>query len=162
MSTKTTLEVGQKAPDFTLPSQQGGTIELSALQGQWVVLYFYPRDNTPGCTLEAKAFQHNIDEFTEHNAVVLGVSTDNVDSHCKFAEKYSLNFHLLADEDHEVAEKYGVWVQKSMMGRKYMGIQRATFLIDDSGILAEIWPKVSPAGHAKAVLRALQDQEDYT
>jgi peroxiredoxin Q/BCP len=146
---------GKPAPAFTLKSGAGDTVRLAALRGKKVVLYFYPKDDTSGCTLEANQFQENLGEFEARNAVVLGVSPDSCAKHVKFAGKYGLSFALLADEDHAVAEKYGVWVEKSMYGKKYMGIQRATFLIDEHGKIAQVWPKVKPDGHAREVLAAL-------
>ncbi len=148
-------EAGKKAPAFTLPGSGGKPVKLSDFKGKRVVLYFYPKDDTPGCTTEAKEFQAAAADFEAANAVVLGVSPDGVEKHCKFAEKYGLGFELLADTEHAVAEKYGVWVEKSMYGKKYMGMQRATFLIDEQGKVAQVWPKVKPAGHAKQVLDAL-------
>lgn len=151
-------EVGKKAPAFTLPSSTGKKIKLSQFQGEKnVILYFYPRDNTPGCTQEACDFRDNIARFQSADTVVLGVSTDSVASHEKFAAKYELPFPLLADEDHAVAEKYGVWVEKKNYGKTYMGLQRATFLIDKQGKLAALWPKVSVKGHVDAVREKLAD-----
>lgn len=148
-------EAGTKAPGFNLPAASGANVRLSALQGAPVVLYFYPKDDTPGCTIEANEFQAALGEFEKRGAVVLGVSPDGTDSHCKFARKFGLEFDLLADTGHEVAENYGVWVEKSMYGKKYMGIQRATFLIDKAGVIAAAWPKVKPEGHAAEVLAAI-------
>jgi len=155
--TETTMpRVGQKAPAFRLPSVDGGTISLSQFKGSKnVVLYFYPRDDTPGCTTEACGFRDDISRFDRRDTVVLGVSADSLESHRKFADKFSLPFPLLADEKHEVSEKYGVWVEKNMYGKKSMGIQRATFLIDKSGKVAAVWPKVKVDGHVDAVLEAL-------
>lgn len=150
------LEAGKKAPAFSAKSSTGETVRLSQFKGRYVVLYFYPKDNTPGCTVEAKEFRDALDELEAENAVVLGVSPDSAESHCKFMERFELNFELLADEDHAIAEKYGVWVEKNMYGRKYMGVQRATFLIDPRGLIIQSWPKVRPQGHALQVLRALQ------
>jgi peroxiredoxin Q/BCP len=130
---------------------------LSQFKGkQNVVLYFYPRDDTPGCTKEACGFRDDIGEFQTAETVVLGVSTDTVESHEKFVEKFSLPFALLSDEDHSIAEKYGVWVEKNMYGKKSMGIARATFLIDKTGKVAAVWPKVKVDGHVKEVLKALE------
>jgi len=148
------LNVGDPAPDFSLPSDSGGTVSLQSLRGAKVILYFYPKDNTSGCTKEACAFRDAQPDFSAANAVVLGVSKDSVASHDKFKAKHDLPFTLLSDEDGKVCEAYGVWVEKSMYGRKYMGIERATFLIDENGILQEIWRKVKVAGHAEAVLKA--------
>ena len=149
-------EEGAKAPAFSLPSHAETTVSLAGLKGKPVVLYFYPKDNTPGCTVEAKGFGALSQAFEKAGAVVLGVSPDSVASHCKFAEKYDLGFPLLADTEHAVAEAYGVWVLKSMCGKKYMGIQRTTFLIDPSGKIARVWHKVKPEGHADEVLQAVK------
>ena len=150
------LEAGQKAPTFKLTSDAGEVIDLASLKGQAIVLYFYPKDDTPGCTIEAKEFRDAIPQFEDLGAVVLGVSPDSVESHCKFVGKYGLNFHLLADTEHTVAERYGVWIEKNNYGKKYWGVQRSTFLIDRDGKLAHVWPKVSPEGHATEVLDALR------
>jgi peroxiredoxin Q/BCP len=147
---------GAKAPAFSLPAHDGSTVGLAGLKGKPVLLYFYPKDNTPGCTVEAKGFGALAKAFFAAGAVVLGVSPDSVASHCKFAEKFDLNFLLLADTEHAAAEAYGVWVEKSMCGKTYMGIQRATFLIDPSGKIARVWPKVKPDGHAEEVLEAVK------
>jgi peroxiredoxin Q/BCP len=144
--------VGKKAPAFTLPASTGGKIKLSEFADKKnVVLYFYPRDNTPGCTQEACDFRDNIARLKSAQTVVLGVSTDSVASHEKFAEKFSLPFPLLADEDHAVAEKYGVWVEKKNYGKTYMGMQRATFLIGKDGKLKAVWPNVKVKGHVDEV-----------
>lgn len=147
---------GDKAPAFSAAESSGSTIRLSDFRGKHIVLYFYPKDNTPGCTLEAKEFRDAAGEIEAAGAVILGVSPDPVESHCKFRDRFDLNFLLLADEDHAVAEKYGVWVEKNMYGKKYMGVQRATFLINSKGVVAHTWPKVRPEGHAAQVLKALQ------
>ena len=150
--------VGDKAPSFDLPTCPKGRTKLSQFKGkQNVVLYFYPRDDTPGCTKEACGFRDDIAQFESADTVVLGVSTDTVESHEKFAEKFSLPFPLLADEDHAVAEKYGVWVEKNMYGKKSMGIQRATFLIDKTGKIAAVWPKVKVDGHVEQVKNAIEE-----
>jgi peroxiredoxin Q/BCP len=146
---------GAKAPAFELIAGDGSKVKLSGFKGKPVVLYFYPKDDTPGCTIEAKEFRDAVPEFTKRGAIVLGVSPDDTASHCKFTDKYDLNFPLLADTDHAVAEKYGLWVEKSMYGKKYWGVQRATFLIDGEGIVAKSWPKVKPEGHAEEVLDAV-------
>lgn len=146
-----TPAVGTKAPAFDLPAFPAGRCQLSQLKGKYVVLYFYPRDNTPGCTTEACDFRDRAPQFPPDEVVVLGVSTDSVESHRKFAEKFSLPFPLLADEEHALAEKYGVWVEKNNYGKKSMGVQRSTFLIDPNGKIAAVWPKVSVAGHAEEV-----------
>jgi len=149
------VEPGHPAPPFRLADAEGQIHTLSDYHGKTVVLYFYPKDDTPGCTKEACGFRDLHEQFTDHEVVVLGVSPDGVEKHCKFAEKHGLGFELLADTEHAVAEQYGVWVEKSMYGKKYMGMQRATFLIDEQGKVAQVWPKVKPAGHAKQVLDAL-------
>lgn len=150
------LNIGDKAPDFTLPSSGGGTISLSSLQGQPVVLYFYPKDATSGCTREACDFRDNLSVFNKIGAKIIGISRDSVASHDKFIKKESLNFPLVSDEDGSACSKYGVWVEKSMYGRKYMGIERATFLIDAQGRIAAMWHKVSVPGHVDAIIEALQ------
>ena len=151
------IEVGAKAPDFTLAADDGSKIKLSALKGQPVVLYFYPRDDTPGCTREACAFRDAKKQLAAVGAKVLGVSTDDVASHEKFRDKYKLNFPLLADPDHKVAEKYGAWREKNMYGKKSMGIQRSTYLIDAEGKVAHVWQRVQVDGHDAKVLAALQE-----
>jgi peroxiredoxin Q/BCP len=151
------LEVGTKAPTLNLPDAQGKKVKLSDFKGSPVVLYFYPKDDTPGCTKEACAFRDQSEAFKKLGAVVLGVSTDSSASHAKFRDKYSLNFPLLADESHEVSEKYGAWREKNMYGKKSMGIQRSTYLIDAEGKVARVWKKVSVDGHDAAVLEALQE-----
>jgi peroxiredoxin Q/BCP len=149
------LHIGDTAPDFTAPTQTGEMLALSALRGQNVILYFYPKDDTPGCTKEACAFRDAFPQFKGANALVIGVSQDSVASHKKFAEKYQLNFPLVADLDGAICNAYGTWVEKSMYGKKYMGIERATFLIDAAGTLRAIWPKVKVDGHEAAVLAEL-------
>jgi len=151
------IEPGEKAPDFTLATDGGGKIKLSSLKGQPVVLYFYPRDDTPGCTKEACAFRDQSKVLAKLGAKVLGVSTDDVASHDKFRDKFKLNFPLLADIDHKVAEKYGAWREKNMYGKKSMGIQRSTFLINADGKVAKVWKKVSVDGHDEQVLEALKE-----
>jgi peroxiredoxin Q/BCP len=148
------LEVGDKAPDFTLPTDGDGSVTLSKLKGQKVVLYFYPKDDTSGCTAEACAFRDLFPRFKKMDATVIGISRDSVKSHDKFKKKYELPFMLAADIEGKVTEKYGVWVQKSMYGRKYMGIERATFLIDEKGKIQQIWHKVKVPGHADEVMAA--------
>ncbi|MCC6797487.1 MAG: thioredoxin-dependent thiol peroxidase [Candidatus Hydrogenedentes bacterium] len=150
-------KVGTKAPAISVKDGAGKTVKLSDFNGKPVVLYFYPKDDTPGCTVEAKEFQASMKTFEKAGAVVIGVSPDSQKSHCKFAEKFGLTFTLLCDEDHAVAEKYGLWVEKSMYGKKYMGVQRATFLIDGDGKIAKVWPKVKPEGHAAEVLAAIKE-----
>jgi thioredoxin-dependent peroxiredoxin len=148
------LEIGDKAPEFSLPSDDGSKVALKALKGKNVILYFYPKDDTSGCTAQACAFRDTLPDFSKLKATVLGVSRDSVSSHDKFKSKYKLPFPLLSDEDGKVCEAYGVWVEKSMYGRKYMGIERTTFLIDGKGVIREIWHKVKVPGHAVAVLEA--------
>jgi thioredoxin-dependent peroxiredoxin len=150
--------VGDPAPDFSLPAVPGGPIKLKQFRGkQNVVLYFYPKDNTPGCTQEACDFRDQAPRLKKADAVVLGISPDSTASHEKFAAKFGLPFYLLSDPEHEVAEKYGVWVEKNMYGRKSMGIQRATFLIDKRGKIAAVWPKVKVAGHVEEVVAKLKE-----
>lgn len=153
-------QLGKKAPAFSLPASTGGTIKLSQFAGkQNVVLYFYPRDNTPGCTQEACDFRDNHASLQSADTVVLGVSTDNLNSHEKFASKFELPFPLLADEDHAVAEKYGAWGEKSNYGKKYMGLLRSTFLIGKDGKLKAAWPNVRVKGHVAKVAAAVQELE---
>jgi thioredoxin-dependent peroxiredoxin len=151
------LEVGSKAPEFSLVSDSGKKIKLSDFQGLPVVLYFYPKDDTPGCTKEACAFRDASKQLKALGSVVLGVSPDDVASHAKFRDKFQLNFPLLADPDHSLAEAYGAWREKNMYGKKSMGVQRSTYLIDSSGKIAKVWKKVSVDGHDTAVLEALQE-----
>ena len=150
------LQPGDKAPDFTLPTDEGPDIRLAGLSGKTVVLYFYPKDDTTGCTSEAKAFTGAAADFEKAGAVVVGVSKDPVKSHARFRQKYDLNVRLGADVDGHTVERYGVWVEKSMYGRKYMGIERATFLIDGAGVIRKVWRKVSVPGHADEVLAAVR------
>ena len=150
------LKPGSKAPAFSLPSDDGRTITLAQLQGKKVVLYFYPKDDTSGCTRQACEFRDSWQDVEAAGAVVLGVSPDGVASHGKFKRKYQLPFPLLADEDHAVAEAYGAWGEKSMYGRKYHGILRTTFVIDERGAIARVFEKVKPAGHAAEVLEAVR------
>ena len=150
------LEEGDKAPDFNAITTDGSTLKLSDLKGKHVVLYFYPKDDTPGCTKEACGFRDNNKAIEKSGAIVLGVSTDSPKSHQKFTEKFKLPFPLLADEDHAIVNAYDVWGEKTFMGRKYMGTHRVTFLIDPDGRIKKIWPKVSPDEHAKEVLEALK------
>jgi len=151
-----TLEVGQPAPDFTLPTDGGGTLSLKDLRGRKVVLYFYPKDDTSGCTAQACAFRDAKADFDAIDAVIVGISKDSVRRHDNFKRKYELPFTLGSDEEGEVCAAYGTWVEKSMYGRKYMGIERSTFLIDEEGILRQIWRKVKVPGHVEAVLAAAQ------
>ncbi len=147
---------GTKAPDFTLPSSNGQTISLKDLKGKNVVVYFYPKDNTPGCTVQACGFRDTHQAIEKHNAVILGVSPDNLKSHDKFIQKFKLPFTLLADEEKKMANDYGVWVEKSMYGRKYMGVTRTTFVIDQKGVIAKIFGKVTPKDHEKEVIEVLK------
>ena len=149
------LKAGAAAPDFSAASNGGGKVSLADFRGRNVILYFYPRDDTPGCTKEACAFRDHFAEFKQRGAIVLGVSTDPVKSHDKFAEKFKLPFLLLADEDHRIVTAYGVWGEKSFMGRKYLGTHRVTFLIAPDGRIKKIWPQVKPEEHAAEVLAAL-------
>lgn len=150
------IEVGQTAPDFALLSDSGEQVRLSQFRGSPVVLYFYPKDDTPGCTREACAFRDLKQDMEELGAVVLGVSPDTVESHRKFREKFKLNFSLLADVDHTVAEAYGAWREKVRFGKKSMGIQRSTFLIDADGVVRKVWKNVQVDGHDAEVLDALR------
>lgn len=150
----TGLEIGKKAPAFKLPTDSGGTLSLKSLAGQNVVLYFYPKDDTSGCTQEAIDFNGLKAQFTKANTIIIGVSPDSCASHDKFKAKYKLGFTLVSDETKEMLEAYGVWVEKSMYGRKYMGVERTTFLIDAQGKIARIWSKVKVPNHAKEVLEA--------
>lgn len=149
------LKEGDKAPTFTVATNGGGKISLADYKGQNVILYFYPKDDTPGCTKEACAFRDDFAEFKKKGAVVLGVSPDSVKKHDKFVEKFKLPFTLLADEDKAIANAYGVWGEKTFMGRKYMGVFRVTFLISPDGKIKKIWPAVKPEEHAAEVLAAL-------
>lgn len=151
------VEEGARAPDFDLPATQGGRVRLGKLKGRPVVVYFYPKDDTSGCTAQAKAFSEAADAFAQAGAVVVGISPDGLASHQKFAEKHGLNVVLAADEDRSAAEAYGVWVEKSMYGRKYMGVERSTFLVDAKGRVARVWRKVKVPGHADAVLAAVRE-----
>jgi peroxiredoxin Q/BCP len=149
------LAEGDKAPSFTLPDQNGGKVRLSDFKGETVVLYFYPRADTPGCTTQACGVRDRKADYAKAGARVIGISPDEVKAVDKFAGKYDLDFTLLADADHAVAEKYGTWVEKSMYGKKYMGVQRATFIIGPNGKIAKVFPKVSPKQHDDLVLKAL-------
>jgi peroxiredoxin Q/BCP len=150
------IDPGKKAPAFSLPDQEGEKHSLADYAGQPVVIYFYPKDDTPGCTKESCAFQDNLPKFKKSKAVVLGVSMLNSASKAKFADKYGLKFPLLADEDYSMMEKYGVWQEKSMYGRKYMGVARTTYLIDADGKVAKRWDGVKVDGHAEEVLAAVE------
>ncbi len=153
----TELNIGDTAPDFTLPTDGDGEITLSQLKGQKVVLYFYPKDDTPGCTKESCAFNENLSTLNKINTAVIGLSKCSVKKHDKFKAKYGLTFPLASDENEQTCEAYGTWVEKNMYGRKYMGIERTTFLIDENGKIAQIWRKVKVKGHVEAVMQAAQD-----
>lgn len=150
------VEAGQPAPDFTLPDQHGDEVTLSQFKGRPVVLYFYPRDNTPGCTTEACAFRDARDDYEQAGAKVIGVSPDAVKTHAKFAEKYQLPFTLVADTEKSVCEAYGVWQEKSMYGKTSMGVVRSTFVIDGEGVVRHVFPRVKVDGHSDAVLAAIK------
>jgi len=150
------LKIGDKAPSFTLPADGGARISLAELKGKSVVLYFYPKDDTSGCTAEAMAFSKDAKAFKAAGAVVIGVSKDSTASHDKFKKKYDLAVTLAADEETKLAQTYGVWVEKSMYGRRYMGMERATFLIDGKGIIRQVWRKVKVPGHSADVLAAVK------
>lgn len=151
------LPAGTPAPDFTAQTQDGQTISLKSLRGKPVVLYFYPKDDTPGCTKEACGFRDQYAQLQAKGAVLLGISTDSVKSHAKFARKYELPFPLLADEDHQIVRAYGVWGEKKFMGRTYEGIHRMTYLIGPDGSISHVWTKVKPETHATEVLAALTE-----
>lgn len=150
------LKVGDRAVEFSLAGNDGVVISLSQFRGKKVVLYFYPKDDTPGCTVEACSFRDVYDEILEAGAVVIGVSPDGTESHGKFRNKFNLPFYLVSDSDHQVAEAYGAWGEKSFLGKKYMGILRSTFIIDGEGMIRKVYPKVTPNGHAEEVLNALK------
>lgn len=154
MAKTTELAVGDRAPDFTMPTDGGGTIKLSELRGKTVVLYFYPKDDTSGCTKEACGFNDGLPDFKKLKAEILGVSRDSAASHDKFKRKYGLKFRLGSDAEGNVSEAYGTWLEKSMYGRKYMGMERATFLIDREGVIRGIWRKVKVPGHVEDVMKA--------
>jgi len=151
------LEPGTKAPDFTLPADDGAKVKFSGLRGKPVILYFYPRDDTPGCTREACSFRDRKAEMEQLGVAVLGVSPDDVASHQRFRDKHQLNFRLLADVEHQVAEKYGAWREKVRFGKKSMGIQRSTFLIDSGGVVHKVWKKVDVDVHDEQVLAAIRE-----
>ena len=150
------VDVGDKAPDFSMATDGGGTVTLTGLKGKKVVLYFYPKDDTPGCTKEACAFRDAMPDFSGIDAEIIGVSKDPVSKHDKFKAKHNLPFTLASDEESDVCERFGVWVEKNMYGKKYMGIERATFLIDGDGVVRNVWRKVKVPGHAQAVLEVVQ------
>lgn len=149
------VEAGKKAPDFKIPNQDGEAVSLSDYRGRNVVVYFYPKDNTSGCTTEACEFRDRYEDFRKLDAVVLGISADSVKSHTKFRDKLDLPFHLLADTEKAAHEAYGVWVEKKMYGKTYWGTQRATFVVDRDGVVRHVFPKVKPQGHAEEVKQVL-------
>ena len=151
------IKEGRKAPAFNLPSSTGDKLALKDLAGKYVILYFYPRDNTPGCTTEANDFNKALRKIKARDAVVIGVSKDSIESHCKFADKYKLKFPLLSDPDGKMLEKYDAWGEKNMYGKKVMGIERSTFLIDEKGVLRQEWRKLKVPGHVDEVLAAVEN-----
>lgn len=154
--TTESIKIGDKAPNFSIPISNGEVIALKTLQGKFIILYFYPKDDTPGCTIEANDFNELRQEFEENNAMLIGVSKDDLNSHEKFKKKYDLKFSLGSDTEGVVCNQFGVMIEKSMFGKKYMGINRSTFLIDKEGKIAHIWPNVSVQGHAREVLNVLK------
>ncbi|MET3599334.1 thioredoxin-dependent thiol peroxidase [Martelella mangrovi] len=152
------VKEGEKAPNFSMPVSDGRTVSLADVKGKSLVLYFYPKDNTKGCTVEAIAFSALADEFASAGAIIIGVSSDTLESHARFEKKHDLTVLLGSDEDHAVAQAYGVWKEKNMYGRKFMGIERSTFLIAPDGTVRRVWRKVKVDGHAEAVLAALRDE----
>jgi thioredoxin-dependent peroxiredoxin len=151
------LNTGQRAPDFTAKDANGNTHTLEGYQGQKVILYFYPKDDTPGCTKQACNFRDNLPDFKGLNVTILGVSRDDEASHAKFSKKFDLNFPLLADTTGQITESYGVWVEKSMYGKKYMGIERTTFLLDEQGVIQHIWRKVNVDNHVSDIQNVLKE-----
>ena len=151
------LKIGDKVPSFSLPSSTGKDINIADLKGKNIVIYFYPKDDTSGCTIEAKDFSCAIDQFSKLNTIILGISRDSLTKHNKFIKKHDLKHILLADETTEVCEKFSCWVEKSMYGRKYMGIARKTFLVNQDGIVVQIWPNVKITGHVDEVLATVKD-----
>lgn len=149
-----TIAIGDRVPDFSLPADDGGKLGPADFRGRKLVLYFYPKDDTPGCTTEALDFTARMAEFAAANTAVVAISKDSVSSHCRFRDKHKLTVPLLSDESGEVVERFGVWGEKKMYGRTFMGIERATFLVDADGIVRRVWPKVKVAGHAEEVLAA--------
>jgi peroxiredoxin Q/BCP len=151
----TSLQVQDKAPDFSLPDSQGNIVTLKDFFGKWLVIYFYPKDNTPGCTTEALEFSEYLEKFQAAGATIVGVSPDSEKSHCKFIEKHNLTIQLLSDSEHQMAENYGVWGLKKFMGKEYLGILRSTFLVDPQGQIAHIWKNVKVKGHVVEVWQTL-------
>ncbi|MSR87672.1 MAG: thioredoxin-dependent thiol peroxidase [Candidatus Zambryskibacteria bacterium] len=154
-----TIRVGLKAPDFSLPDQNGKVHKLSTYKGKWVLLYFYPKDDTPGCTIEACTIRDQFQDFKKIKAVVLGVSKDSVESHKKFADTYKLPFTILSDEDKKIIKKYGVWGEKILYGKKYVGVNRTSFLIGPDGKVKKVYQNVKPPKHAEEVLRDIKEKE---
>ncbi len=154
------LKIGDKAPDFTLPTDGEGKISLSQFKGEKVVLYFYPKDDTPGCTTESCSFNENLQSFNKIGVNIIGLSKCSVKKHNKFKEKYDLNFPLASDENNDVCERYGTWIEKSMYGRKYMGINRSTFLIDEKGKIIQLWRKVKVTGHVEDVMNTITNESN--
>lgn len=150
------LQVGAKAPIFSTFDQNGKRVSLSDFEGKKIILYFYPKDNTPGCTKEACAFRDKITQFQDLNVVVIGVSIDSIKSHKSFSDKYQLPFTLLSDTDKDIVTNYGVWGEKTMYGKKYFGINRVTYLIDEQGLISEVFPKVKPETHAEEILKLIE------
>lgn len=155
------IEVGQKAPDFNLPDKDGKMHALKEFKGKKVVLYFYPKDNTPGCTKQACAFRDNMNRFNDKNVVIIGISKDSPKSHQKFADQFDLNYLILSDEDLQAIEAYGVWVEKNMYGKKYMGVSRSTFVIDEQGIVEKVYKKASPDKNAGDIIDYLESDESH-
>lgn len=151
-------KIGQDAPHFSAPDQTGSTVNLEDKKSSWLVLYFYPKDNTPGCTTEAKEFSEYLEQFKELGADIIGVSPDNEKSHCKFIDKHDLSIQLLSDPDHKVIEAYGAWRLKKFMGKEYMGVVRSTFLISPEGKIIQVWDKVRVKAHVEKVLQELRSQ----
>lgn len=151
------IEAGQKAVEFCLPDSDGNNVCLKDFLGSWVVLYFYPKDDTPGCTLEAVTFSRQLAAFVDKETVILGVSPDTKESHCRFRDKHDLKITLLSDVDKEVLKSYGVWVLKKMYGKEYYGVERSTFIIDPNGVVVRSWRKVKVKGHVEDVLRSLEE-----
>jgi thioredoxin-dependent peroxiredoxin len=159
MSAMTIPKIGAKAPDITLPSDGGGTVSLKDYKGQKVLVYFYPKDDTPGCTAESCSLSENLSKLNKLNCAVIGISKNSVKDHDKFKKKFNLKFPLASDEEGDVCERYGVWAEKSMMGRKYMGILRTTFLIDEEGKIEQVWENVKVDGHTDEILEALKESK---
>lgn len=159
---KAELKIGSQAPDFSLKNQEEATVRASNLKGKWVVLYFYPKDNTPGCTIEANDFTKYLKDFQKMNAVILGVSPDSCQSHVKFVKDQNLKIALLSDPEHKVIESYGAWQLKQFMGKEFMGVVRSTVLIDPEGKIAYHWPNVKADGHAEAVREKLKELQKQT